>query len=120
MGFGHRVYKNGGHRAVILEAELRKLCEQKGAQNWMAIYDAIKDPMVQEKNIFPNVDYPCGLTYFLLDLPLDLYTPLFVASRVTGWAAHVIEQTEDNRIYRPLSIYTGPKERPVPAISDRG
>ena len=119
MGFGHRVYKNGDHRAVILEAELRKLAEQKGAQNWIGIYDAIKDPMVKEKNILPNVDYPCGLTYFLLDLPLDLYTPLFVASRVTGWSAHIIEQTEDNRIYRPLSIYTGPKERPVPAIGDR-
>ena len=119
MGFGHRVYKNGDHRAVILEVELRKLAEQKGAQNWIGIYDAIKEPMVNEKNILPNVDYPCGLTYFLLDLPLDLYTPLFVASRITGWAAHIIEQTEDNRIYRPLSIYTGPKERPVPAIAER-
>jgi len=119
MGFGHRVYKNGDHRARILEAELRKLTEQKGAQNWMAIYDAIKDPMVNEKKIFPNVDYPCGLTYFLLDLPLDLYTPLFVASRVTGWSAHIIEQTMDNRIYRPLSIYTGEKERSVTPIGDR-
>ena len=113
MGFGHRVYKHGDHRARILEGELRKLAEQKGAQNWMAIYDAIKDPMVNEKKIYPNVDYPCGLTYYLLDLPLDLYTPLFVASRVTGWSAHFIEQAADNRIYRPLSIYVGPKERPV-------
>ena len=116
MGFGHRVYKNGDHRARILERELRKLAEQKGAQNWMAIYDAIKEPMVNEKKIFPNVDYPCGLTYYLLDLPLDLYTPLFVASRVTGWCAHIIEQTQDNRIYRPLSIYTGAKEREVPEL----
>jgi citrate synthase len=115
MGFGHRVYKNGDHRARILERELRKLAEQKGAQERMAIYDAIKDPMVSEKKIFPNVDFPCGLTYFLLDLPLDLYTPLFVASRVTGWCAHIIEQTQGNRIYRPLSIYSGPKERPVPS-----
>ncbi len=119
MGFGHRVYKHGDHRARILEAELRKLAEEKGEQNWMAIYDAIKDPMVNEKKIFPNVDYPCGLTYYLLDLPLDLYTPLFVASRVTGWCAHIIEQSMDNRIYRPLSIYEGPKERDVPAIAAR-
>ena len=119
MGFGHRVYKNGDHRARILEVELRKLAEQKNAQNWMAIYDAIKDPMVNDKKIFPNVDYPCGLTYYLLDLPLDLYTPLFVASRVTGWSAHIIEQSMDNRIYRPLSIYVGEKERPVPEISAR-
>ena len=119
MGFGHRVYKNGDHRARILEAELRKLAEQKDAGNWMAIYDAIKEPMIAEKNIFPNVDYPCGLTYYLLDLPLDLYTPLFVASRVTGWSAHVIEQLEDNRLYRPLSIYVGEKKRVVKAIGER-
>ena len=119
MGFGHRVYKHGDHRARILEAELRKLAEEKGEQNWMAIYDAIKEPMVNEKNIFPNVDYPCGLTYYLLDLPLDLYTPLFVASRVTGWCAHIIEQTMDNRLYRPLSIYEGQKERDVPELAAR-
>ena len=85
MGFGHRVYKHGDHRARILDVELRKLAEEKGEQNWIAIYDAIRVPMVEEKKIYPNVDYPCGLTYYLLDLPLDLYTPLFVASRVTGW-----------------------------------
>lgn len=119
MGFGHRVYKNGDHRAVILEGKLRQLAKEQGQDEWMAIYDAIKEPMVNEKKIFPNVDYPCGLTYFLLGLPLDLYTPLFVASRITGWAAHVIEQAVDNRIYRPLSIYTGPKERSVTPIDAR-
>ncbi len=84
MGFGHRVYKQGDHRAHILEDELRKLAEKKGQNKWMEIYDAIKEPMVNEKKIFPNVDYPCGLTYYLLDLPIDMYTPLFVCSRVTG------------------------------------
>jgi 2-methylcitrate synthase len=119
MGFGHRVYKHGDHRAVILERELRKYAEELGEEHWMEIYDAIKEPMVNEKKIFPNVDYPCGLTYYLMKLPLDLYTPLFVASRVTGWAAHFIEQTQNNRIYRPLSIYTGPTERSVPDIAER-
>jgi len=119
MGFGHRVYKNGDHRAVILEGKLRKLAAQKGQENWMAIYDAIKKPMTEEKKIHPNVDYPCGLTYYLLDLPLDLYTPLFVAARITGWAAHILEQARNNRIYRPLSIYTGHRERPVPPIAER-
>ncbi len=114
MGFGHRVYKHGDHRARILERELRRLADAKGAHDWMAIYDAIKEPMVKEKGIHPNVDYPCGLVYFLLGLPLDLYTPLFVASRITGWCAHYIEQRQDNRIYRPLSRYVGPPERPVP------
>lgn len=119
MGFGHRVYKHGDHRARILERELRKLAESKEQEKWMAIYDAIKDPMVNDKKIYPNVDYPCGLTYFILGLPLDLYTPLFVASRVTGWCAHFIEQGKDNRIYRPLSVYVGPEERSVPPIDQR-
>ncbi len=119
MGFGHRVYKNGDHRAHILEAELRKLAEEKGQQKWMAIYDAIKKPMVEEKKIFPNVDYPCGLTYYLLDLPIDMYTPLFVCSRVTGWAAHFIEQATHNRLIRPLSKYIGEPSRPVAPIAER-
>jgi citrate synthase len=119
MGFGHRVYKHGDHRARILEQELRKLAEVKKAQNLMAIYDAIKDPMENEKKIYPNVDFPCGLTYYLLGLPIDLYTPLFVASRVTGWCAHIIEQASDNKLYRPLSQYKGPAERPVTPIEKR-
>lgn len=119
MGFGHRVYKNGDHRADILERKLRKLAHEKGAEQWMAIYDAIKEPMVTQKKIFPNVDYPCGLTYYLLGLPLDVYTPLFVASRVTGWSAHYLEQSRDNRIYRPLSNYIGYGERPVPPADER-
>ncbi len=113
MGFGHRVYKNGDHRAHILEAELRKLAVQKNQQKWMDIYDAIKTPMVEQKKIMPNVDYPCGLTYYLLGLPIDMYTPLFVCSRVTGWSAHFIEQAENNRLIRPLSRYSGPAPRTV-------
>jgi len=119
MGFGHRVYKNGDHRAHILDAELRKLAEVKGQGKWMAIYDAIKIPMETEKKIYPNVDYPCGLTYYLLDLPINMYTPLFVCSRVTGWCAHFIEQTTNNRLIRPLSRYAGPPPRPVPPIGQR-
>lgn len=120
MGFGHRVYKQGDHRAHILEQEMRKLGKLKNREELIAIYDAIKDPIVnKEKPIYPNVDYPCGLTYYLMDLPLDLYTPLFVCSRVTGWCAHYIEQLQNNRIYRPLSHYTGPAKRPVPPMEKR-
>ena len=119
MGFGHRVYRDGDHRAVILEKKLRKLAVQKGAENWMAIYDAIKKPMFEQKKIYPNVDYPCGLVYFLLDLPIDVYTPLFAAARVTGWSAHIMEQARHNRIFRPISIYTGHLERPVTPLSER-
>lgn len=119
MGFGHRVYKHGDHRAVILERKLRKLAHERGENKWMEIYDAIKDPMRREKKIYPNIDYPCGLTYYLLGLPLDLYTPLFVAARISGWCAHFLEQGRNNRIYRPLSDYIGYAERTVPPIDER-
>jgi len=120
MGFGHRVYKNGDHRARILEKEMRVLAEQKGRQDLVAIYDAIKNPIVNKaKPIYPNVDYPCGLIYYLMDLPPDLYTPLFACSRISGWTAHYIEQNQDNRIYRPLSNYVGQPLRPVPEIDKR-
>ncbi len=119
MGFGHRIYRNGDHRADILERKLRKLAHQKGEENWLEIYDTIRTHMEREKRIFPNVDYPCGLTFYLLGLPLDLYTPLFVAARVTGWSAHFIEQSMNNRLYRPISIYRGHGERAVPPIDER-
>lgn len=119
MGFGHRVYKHGDHRADVLEKKLRQLAETKGQQRWMEIYDAIKEPMVNEKKIFPNVDYPCGLTYYLLGLPIDVYTPLFVAARIAGWSAHYLEQAAHNRIFRPLSLYIGAGPRPVPALAER-
>jgi 2-methylcitrate synthase/citrate synthase II len=120
MGFGHRVYKHGDHRATILEREMRKLAEVKGRQDLVAIYDAIKDPMVTKDNpIYPNVDYPCGMVYYLLGLPPDLYTPLFACSRIAGWCAHYIEQIQHNRIYRPLSRYTGPALRHVTPLEQR-
>jgi len=119
MGFGHRIYKHGDHRADILEGKMRKLAHMKKAEHWLEIYDAIKYPMVHEKHIFPNVDYPCGLVYYLLGLPLDMYTPLFVASRITGWSAHYIEQSLDNKLYRPISLYVGHGERHVPPMDER-
>ena len=120
MGFGHRVYKHGDHRAVILEGEMRKLAAVKGRQDLVAIYDAIKDPVVNKEHpIYPNVDYPCGLVYYLMGMPPDLYTPLFACSRIAGWCAHYIEQIQHNRIYRPLSRYIGPPLRSVPPIDKR-
>ena len=120
MGFGHRVYKNGDHRARILDVEVRKLAVVKGREDLLAIYDAIMDPIVnKERPIYPNVDYPCGLLYYLMDLPLDLYTPLFACSRIAGWCAHYIEQNQNNRIYRPLSKYVGPALRSVAPIESR-
>jgi 2-methylcitrate synthase len=67
--------------------------------------------MLKDKAIHPNVDFPCGMTYFILGIPVPQYTPIFVASRITGWAAHVMEQHANNRIIRPLADYKGPAPR---------
>lgn len=113
MGFGHRVYKKGDHRAGILWELGRKVAKKKGpdALKWFEIGDKVNDIMLREKNIHPNVDFPCGMTYFVMGIPVPQYTPIFVASRIAGWCAHVLEQHEDNRLIRPLAEYTGDPER---------
>ncbi len=112
MGFGHRVYKNGDHRAPILrEWGLKLTKERPQFRKWFDIGDAVQKIMLDEKKIHPNVDFPCGLTYFTMGIPVPQYTPIFVASRITGWCAHIMEQHADNRLIRPLSVYTGPAKR---------
>jgi len=109
MGFGHRVYKNGDHRAGILRDWGLKYCEEANpeAKRWFDIGDEVQAIMLRDKNIFPNVDFPCGMTYFALGIPVPQYTPIFVASRITGWCAHIMEQHQNNRIIRPLAQYIG-------------
>jgi 2-methylcitrate synthase len=113
MGFGHRVYKHGDHRASILHALGRAYANKKGgdAQKWFDIGEKVQAIMDAEKNIFPNVDFPCGMTYYALGIPVPQYTPIFVAARITGWCAHIMEQHANNRLIRPLSNYTGPDIR---------
>ncbi len=110
MGFGHRVYKQGDHRAGILRSWGLKVAEGQGPEGkkWFDIGDRVQQIMLEQKNIHPNVDFPCGMTYFVLGIPIPQYTPIFVASRVTGWCAHIMEQHEHNRLIRPLASYTGP------------
>ncbi len=118
MGFGHRVYKNGDHRAPILHGLGRTIAEKDtrnpgghAALHWFRLGEQVQKIMLEKKNIHPNVDFPCGLTYFTMGIPVPQYTPIFVASRITGWAAHVIEQHANNRLIRPLSKYTGEAPR---------
>ncbi len=110
MGFGHRVYKNGDHRAPILRSWGLKLAKNLGpsAQKWFDIGDEVQAIMLRDKAIHPNVDFPCGMTYFIMGIPVPQYTPIFVASRITGWCAHIMEQHQNNRIIRPLASYSGP------------
>ncbi|MED5508350.1 MAG: citrate/2-methylcitrate synthase [Planctomycetota bacterium] len=111
MGFGHRVYKNGDHRAGILRDWGIRYAEQENpdTRKWFDLGDAVQKIMLDSKNIHPNVDFPCGMTYFAMGIPVPQYTPIFVASRITGWCAHIMEQHQNNRIIRPLAEYTGPE-----------
>ena len=113
MGFGHRVYKNGDHRAPILRGWGLKLADRMGpqARKWFDLGDTVQAIMLKDKNIHPNVDFPCGMTYFVMGIPVPQYTPIFVASRITGWCAHIMEQHANNRIIRPLAEYSGPALR---------
>jgi 2-methylcitrate synthase/citrate synthase II len=111
MGFGHRVLRGGDSRARILKEWGLRLAEQKGDRKWSRIADTMETVMAREKGLYPNVDFPCGWTYYLLGLPVELYTPIFVASRTAGWSAHIIEQLDNNRLIRPRSEYTGPAAR---------
>ncbi len=113
MGFGHRVYKNGDHRAPILGALGREIARKQGPESlkWFEIGDKVQRIMLEQKKIHPNVDFPCGMTYFVMGIPVPQYTPIFVASRVSGWCAHISEQHANNRLIRPLSRYTGEPTR---------
>ena len=119
MGFGHRVYRNGDHRAFILEPYVDELAKARD-ELWRAeVYHAIKQAVWDHKKLYPNVDYPCGLVYHFLGFPKDIFTPLFVMSRVSGWCAHIIEQHAHNRLIRPSSRYTGPAPRAWVAVGER-
>jgi citrate synthase len=119
MGFGHRVYKTGDVRAGILKEYAREAAERAGQTPWEETATIIERVVGQEKNLHPNLDWPAGRLYHALGLDVSLYTPFFVASRVTGWCAHFMEQAAANRIIRPRGRYTGPGERHVPAAAPR-
>jgi 2-methylcitrate synthase/citrate synthase II len=120
MGFGHRVYKHGDVRAKVLKEYAVQAAERAGTTQWETAADIIEKVLGEEKNLFPNLDWPAGRLYHALGLEVPLYTPFFVASRVTGWSAHVIEQLENNRLIRPRGRYTGPDEKQVVPIEQRG
>ncbi len=120
MGFGHRVYKTGDPRATLLKPLCRELAAETGNDDMEAMADTIETIVREEKGLPPNLDWPSARLYHYLSLPVELYTPLFVVSRVTGWAAHVIEQLDNNRLIRPRSNYTGPPERGWVPLAERG
>lgn len=120
MGFGHREYKTGDPRASILKAYGRELGERLGQPQWSAMADIIEDTMLREKGLHPNVDFPTAYIYYMMGLPINIYTPIFAVARITGWAANVIEQLENNRLFRPKAAYEGPRHRDYTPIASRG
>lgn len=119
MGFGHRVYKNGDERSFIMKKIAKRLSEEKGNQKHFEIAERIEKVMKEKKGLFPNLDFYSAITYFLLGIPIILYTPMFVLSRTSGWSAHVIEQLSNNRLIRPRAIYNGPPRREFIPIEKR-
>lgn len=119
MGFGHAVYRLRDPRNAIIKAWSRNLSEQRGEKLLFAVSDAIERTMKEEKNLFANADFFHASAYHFMGIPTKLFTPIFVMSRVTGWAAHCFEQRAGNRIIRPGANYTGPGERAYVPIERR-
>ena len=113
MGFGHRVYKRGDSRVPTMRAALETLLVEYDRPDLAELYETLESEFVERKGIHPNLDYPSGPAYHLLGFDTEVFTPLFIAARVTGWTAHVMEQAAANALIRPLSAYNGPDERHV-------
>jgi citrate synthase len=119
FGFGHPLYRAYDPRALILKRLSRECSEDGGEPNWYAITEAAEQTVFEEKGLYPNVDLYSGSLYRYLGIPNDLFTPLFAASRVAGWTAHVLEQQADNKIIRPSAEYVGEPRREFPVGSRR-
>jgi 2-methylcitrate synthase len=119
MGFGHRVYKHADPRSDVIKAWSKKLAEAKGDMTLYTVSERIEQVMRREKKMFPNLDFYSASAYRMCGIPTAMFTPLFVVSRITGWAAHIFEQRADNRLIRPNADYIGPQPRPFVPVDKR-
>ena len=120
MGFGHRVYKTWDPRATVLHDIAERLGRHFGEPRWFDTSMRVQETVMEAKKLYPNVDFYTASVYSALGLPPDLYTPLFAASRMAGWTAHIREQYTDNRLIRPDSEYVGPEPRSWQPLDSRG
>jgi citrate synthase len=120
MGFGHRVYKDGDVRAKLLGSMCREMVRGTEGDALEDLADRVERIMLEKKALKPNLDWPAARVYHALGLPVKVFTPIFVVARMSGWTAHVIEQIGDNRIIRPLSIYSGTAARDYVPVDARG
>ncbi len=119
MGFGHRVYRTEDPRATHLRNFSKEMGERNGEPQWYQMSRDIEELILNEKKLYPNVDFYSASTYYLMGIPLDLYTPIFAMSRVTGWVAHALEQYANNRLIRPAADYIGPVDQTWSPVSER-
>jgi len=119
MGFGHAVYKTEDPRATHLRQFSKEMGERSGNSKWYDMSLKVEEVMMREKGLYPNVDFFSASTYYMMGIPLDLYTPIFAVSRITGWTAHVLEQYADNKLIRPRADYVGPRNVPYVPIGER-
>ncbi len=119
MGFGHRVYTKCDPRSDIIKVWAKKLSKQVDDSVLYDISERIEKIMWDEKKLFPNLDFYSASAYHFCGIPTAMFTPVFVMSRITGWAAHIFEQRENNKLIRPTSEYTGPEPRAFVAIELR-
>ncbi len=115
MGFGHRVYRESDPRSPVVQRWAERLATSGEQQRQFAVAERIEAVMRREKGLFPNLDFYSALLFHNCGIPTPLFTPLFVISRVAGWAAHYLEQRDNNRLIRPTAAYTGPPPRHLPA-----
>lgn len=120
MGFGHAIYKESDPRNAIIKQWSKKLADEVGDTVLYPVSVRCEEVMWREKKLFCNADFFHASAYFFMGIPTKLFTPIFVMSRLTGWAGHVMEQRADNRIIRPSADYTGEELRPVTPIAERG
>jgi citrate synthase len=119
MGFGHREYKNGDERAKIIKKYVEQVAEATNNYRWLEISNILEEEMLKAKKLYPNVDFPVASVYYMMDIPMTLYTPMFVMSRLIGWSANIIEQLDNNRLFRPQNEYNGPRDLKFVPIQDR-
>ena len=119
MGFGHRVYRDSDPRSPVVKRWAERLAATGEQRRQFAVAQRIEAVMRREKGLFPNLDFYSALLFHNCGVPTPLFTPLFVISRVAGWAAHYLEQRDNNRLIRPTAAYTGPPPRPLPGAHRR-
>jgi citrate synthase len=119
MGFGHAVYKTEDPRATHLRRFSKEMGEAAGDSKWYEMSRKVEEVMMREKGLFPNVDFFSASTYYMMGIPLDLYTPIFAVSRISGWTGHILEQYADNKLIRPRAEYIGERDLPYVPIGER-